>query len=154
MISALGATRERAGTGAAFPVPAHHAQGRVAHEFEYVGLGVLPAGAKRRLTSSKAMNGPSPLPLADCMTRNSSQPLHYSSGDVADGFEFRVMANLPGQIAMTGGGQDFLPCSPPFSFSKIDNDAHFSISNSHTRKCEIGEEAFACLQKDFARGQK
>ena len=118
MISALGPTRERAGTGAAFPVPAHHAQGRVAHEFEYVGLGNLPAGAKRRPTNQSAMNGPSPLPLADCMTRNSSQPLHYSPSKTADGFKFRVMAFLPSRSAMTGGGCVFLPQSPPFSFAE------------------------------------
>ena len=117
MISALATQRERAGTGAAFPVPARHAQGRVAHEFENVGLGILPAGAKRRPTNQSAMNGPSPLPMADCITRNSSQPLHYSPGNVADGFEFRVMARHPDLTAMTGGGQDSKSCSPPFSLT-------------------------------------
>ena len=144
MISALATQRERAGTGAAFPVPARHAQGRVAREFEYVRLGNLPAGAKRRPTNQSAMNGPSQLPLADCFTRNSSQPLHYSSGKTADGFKFRVMARHPDLSAMTGGGQDFLPCSPPFSFKEVDNT--HSVSPSHDVAVVSVEEKMDCVR--------
>lgn len=141
--AAVSYTRERTGEGWATTSPVHSKQGRLPTQILNNTARLLSVGARRHPTNVKeAVNGNRAVGPAPCIwDRNSPQPSHYFSGDIANVLE--LAEPLP--PAQLGSATVQKPSALPFSF-KIVDPAHL-VSPARVLAKPSMEKNVSCVRQ-------